>query len=49
VHGYSPFRGLPELRIALAERYRDVYGVSPDGAFEEAVAYAETTGAAVVH
>ncbi|HKG42831.1 MAG TPA: aminotransferase class I/II-fold pyridoxal phosphate-dependent enzyme [Gaiellaceae bacterium] len=28
VHGYSPFRGLPELRVALAERYRDIYGVS---------------------
>jgi L-glutamine---4-(methylsulfanyl)-2-oxobutanoate aminotransferase len=30
VHGYSPFRGLPELRIALAERYRSVYGVALD-------------------
>jgi len=30
VHGYSPFRGLPELRIALAERYRSVYDVSLD-------------------
>ena len=30
VHGYSPFRGLPELRIALAERYRDVYDVELD-------------------
>src|SRR5439155_15657169 len=26
-HGYSPFRGLPELRAALAERYRTHYGV----------------------
>jgi aminotransferase len=30
MHGYSPFRGLPELRIALAERYRDAYGVELD-------------------
>jgi aminotransferase len=30
VHGYSPFRGLPELRIALAERYSDVYGAELD-------------------
>src|SRR5437868_14214233 len=30
VHGYAPFRGLPELRQALAERYRSVYGVSLD-------------------
>lgn len=30
VHGYSPFRGLPELRIALAERYRSVYDVALD-------------------
>jgi aminotransferase len=27
VHGYSPFRGLRELRAALAERYRTYYGV----------------------
>src|SRR5881394_2076097 len=27
VHGYSPFRGLPELREALADRYRTHYGV----------------------
>ena len=27
VHGYSPFRGLPELREAFAERYRSHYGV----------------------
>ena len=27
VHGYSPFRGLPELREAIAGRYRAVYGV----------------------
>jgi L-glutamine---4-(methylsulfanyl)-2-oxobutanoate aminotransferase len=37
VHGYSPFRGLPELRAALAERYRDVYGVELDPDAEVAV------------
>lgn len=26
-HGYPPFRGLPELREAIAERYRTEYGV----------------------
>jgi L-glutamine---4-(methylsulfanyl)-2-oxobutanoate aminotransferase len=30
VHGYSPFRGLSALRVALVERYRDVYGVELD-------------------
>ncbi|MGB2875212.1 MAG: aminotransferase class I/II-fold pyridoxal phosphate-dependent enzyme [Gaiellaceae bacterium] len=29
-HGYPPFRGLPELREAIAERYRRHYGVSLD-------------------
>jgi len=29
-HGYSPFRGLPALREAIATRYRDVYGVELD-------------------
>jgi aminotransferase len=37
VHGYSPFRGLPELRIALAERYDSIYGVSLDPDSEVAV------------
>ena len=37
VHGYSPFRGLPELRRALAVRYRDVYDVSLDPDNEVAV------------
>jgi aminotransferase len=37
VHGYAPFRGLPELRIALAERYRDVYRVELDPDKEVAV------------
>src|SRR3954451_16937963 len=30
VHGYTPFRGIPELRKALAERYRTHYGVELD-------------------
>jgi aminotransferase len=29
-HGYPPFRGLPELREAIAARYADVYGVEVD-------------------
>jgi aminotransferase len=37
VHGYSPFRGLPELRSALAERYRSVYGVALEPDHEVAV------------
>jgi L-glutamine---4-(methylsulfanyl)-2-oxobutanoate aminotransferase len=37
VHGYSPFRGLPELRAALVERYRSVYGVELDPDSEVAV------------
>ena len=37
VHGYAPFRGLPELRVALADRYRSVYGVSLDPDSEVAV------------
>jgi L-glutamine---4-(methylsulfanyl)-2-oxobutanoate aminotransferase len=37
VHGYSPFRALPELRIALAERYGSVYDVSLDSETEVAV------------
>jgi L-glutamine---4-(methylsulfanyl)-2-oxobutanoate aminotransferase len=36
-HGYSPFRGLPELRAALARRYGDVYGVSLEPDAEVAV------------
>ncbi len=30
VHGYAPFRGLPELREAVARRYRTEYGVELD-------------------
>jgi aminotransferase len=37
VHGYSPFRGLPELRGALAERYRSAYDVSLSADTEIAV------------
>jgi L-glutamine---4-(methylsulfanyl)-2-oxobutanoate aminotransferase len=37
VHGYAPFRGLPELRAALAERYRTHYGVELDPDSEVAV------------
>jgi L-glutamine---4-(methylsulfanyl)-2-oxobutanoate aminotransferase len=36
-HGYPPFRGLPELREAIAERYRTVYGVELDPQAEVAV------------
>src|SRR5947199_4759891 len=36
-HGYPPFRGLPELRAAIAERYRTVYGVPLDPDTEVAV------------
>jgi L-glutamine---4-(methylsulfanyl)-2-oxobutanoate aminotransferase len=36
-HGYSPFRGLPELRAAVARRYRDTYGVELDPDAEVAV------------
>src|ERR1051326_2542128 len=37
VHGYSPFRGLPALREALAERYRTHYGVELEPDTEVAV------------
>jgi aminotransferase len=36
-HGYPPFRGLPELREAIAKRYRDLYGVDIDPDTEVAV------------
>jgi aminotransferase len=36
-HGYPPFRGIPELREAIAARYRDVYGVALDPEREVAV------------
>jgi L-glutamine---4-(methylsulfanyl)-2-oxobutanoate aminotransferase len=37
VHGYAPFRGLPDLRRAIAERYRTHYGVELDPDREVAV------------
>jgi aminotransferase len=36
-HGYPPFRGLPAMREAIAERYRSVYGVELDAETEVAV------------
>ena len=36
-HGYAPFRSLPKLRAALAERYRSRYGVQLDPDAEVAV------------
>ena len=36
-HGYPPFRGIPELREAVAARYRNVYGVELDPTAEVAV------------
>jgi aminotransferase len=36
-HGYPPFRGIPELREAVAARYREVYGVELDPHAEVAV------------
>jgi aminotransferase len=36
-HGYPPFRGLPALREAIAERYRTVYRVELDPETEVAV------------
>jgi aminotransferase len=36
-HGYPPFRGLPQVRAAIAERYADRYGVALDPEREVAV------------
>ena len=36
-HGYAPFLGLLELKEAIAERYRSVYGVELDPAREVAI------------
>jgi aminotransferase len=36
-HGYPPFRGLPALREAIAERYRAEYGVELDPETEVAI------------
>ena len=43
-HGYAPFSGLPELKEAIAARYRDVYGVDLDPAREVAVLPGSKTG-----
>jgi L-glutamine---4-(methylsulfanyl)-2-oxobutanoate aminotransferase len=45
-HGYPPFRGIPELREAVAARYRDVYGV--ELASEREVAVVPGTKTAIV-
>ena len=37
VHGYAPFSGLPRLKEAIADRYRDVYGVELDPEREVAI------------
>jgi aminotransferase len=44
VHGYAPFAGIPELKEAIAARYRDVYGVEVDPAREVAVLPGSKTG-----
>jgi aminotransferase len=36
-HGYAPFSGLPQLKEAIAARYRDVYGVDVDPEREVAI------------
>src|SRR3954451_3905390 len=36
-HGYAPFRGLPEVRAAIAQRYATVYGVELDPDSEVAI------------
>jgi L-glutamine---4-(methylsulfanyl)-2-oxobutanoate aminotransferase len=44
VHGYAPIRGLARTREAIAERYRDVYGVDVDPEREVAVLPGTKTG-----
>jgi L-glutamine---4-(methylsulfanyl)-2-oxobutanoate aminotransferase len=44
VHGYAPFLGLPELKEAIAARYRNLYGVELDPEREVAVIPGTTTG-----
>jgi L-glutamine---4-(methylsulfanyl)-2-oxobutanoate aminotransferase len=44
VHGYAPFAGLPELKEAIATRYRDVYRVEIDPVREVAVLPGTKTG-----
>jgi L-glutamine---4-(methylsulfanyl)-2-oxobutanoate aminotransferase len=43
-HGYAPIRGLPELRQAIAARYRTVYGAELDPDSEVAVIPGTKTG-----
>jgi L-glutamine---4-(methylsulfanyl)-2-oxobutanoate aminotransferase len=43
IHGYPPSRGLPELKEAVAARYRDVYGVELDPEREVVVVPGTTT------
>jgi aminotransferase len=47
-HGYAPFRGLPALKEAIAERYRDLYGVTLDPEREVAVLAGTKTALAEV-
>jgi aminotransferase len=44
VHGYSPIRGLPRTKQAIAGRYRDVYGVQLDPETEVALIPGTKTG-----
>ena len=44
VHGYAPFRGLVELKEAIAARYRGVYGVEVDPAREVTLVPGAKTG-----
>jgi L-glutamine---4-(methylsulfanyl)-2-oxobutanoate aminotransferase len=44
VHGYSPIRGLPRTKEAIASRYRDVYGVELDPETEVALIPGTKTG-----
>jgi L-glutamine---4-(methylsulfanyl)-2-oxobutanoate aminotransferase len=44
VHGYAPFKGLPELKEAIAARYARLYGVELDPEREVAVLPGSKTG-----
>ena len=44
VHGYPPFQGHPDLRAAIAERYRADHGVELDPEREVAVVPGTKTG-----
>ena len=48
VHGYPPFQGMPELREAIADRYRSDYGVTLDPDTEIAVVPGTKTGIMLV-